>query len=143
MNTVLTSPKNKFIKASLLTLFLFLYEIVPFDGVVINFGAINYLTIVSYFLTVLLAGLFISRVKNIYLFTVVLFSVLWGLVLSFGSSSETIINILLASQYESWSGFIKLGKKFEFAEYMLPVYLFIILIFSILLLKKNKISSAS
>ena len=143
MNTVLISPKYKFVKASLLTLFLFLYEIVPFDGVVINFGAINYLIIVSYFLTVLLAGLFISRVKNIYLFTVVLFSVLWGLVLSFGSSSETIINILLASQYESWSGFIRPGKKFEFAEYMLPAYLFIILIFSILLLKKNKINSAS
>jgi hypothetical protein len=143
MNTVLISPKYKFIKASLLTFFIFLYEIVPFNGLLINYTAINYVTIASFFFTVLLVGLFISRVKNIYLFTVVLFSVLWGTVLSFGSSSETIVNILLASQYESWSGFISFGKKFEFAEYMLPAYLFIILIFSILVLKKNKISSAS
>jgi len=143
MNTVLISPKYKFFKASLLTLFIFLYEIVPFDGVVINFAVINYFTIASFFFTILLVGLFVSRIKNIYLFAVVSFSVLWGTVLSFGSSSETIVNILLASQYESWAGFIKLSKKFEYAQYLQPAYLFLVIIFSFLMLKKTKTSSAS
>ncbi|MDO8550176.1 MAG: hypothetical protein Q7S39_08520 [Ignavibacteria bacterium] len=142
MNTVLISPKYKFIKASLVTLFLFLYEIVPLDAA-INYSKINYFVVASFFFAFLLSGLFISLIKNIYLFAVVLFTVLWVTILAFGSSSETIVNILLASQYESWGGFIKLNKKFEFAQYLQPAYLFLIIIFSILILKKNKIRSAS
>ena len=147
MNTVLISPKYKFIKASSVTLFLFLYEIVPLDAAInytaINYSKINYAAVASFIFAIFLTGLFISRVKNIYLFTVVLFSVLWGTVLAFGSSSETIVNILLASQYESWAGFIKPGRKYEYAEYLLPAYLFLLHLFSILILKKNKKSSAS
>ncbi len=147
MNTVLESPKYKFIKASLLIFFLFLYEFIPVDTEInfaeINYTEINFTAAASFFFAVLLTGLFISRIKNIYLFAVVLFSVLWGTVLSFGSSSETIINILQASQYESWPGFVNLGKKFVYVQYLQPAYLCILLIFSILILKKNKTVSAS
>lgn len=143
MNTVLKLTKFKFLKASLLTLFLFIYEFIPFEKTEVNFSSFNYFTIASFFFMAVLSGLFISRVKNIYLFAIILFSVLWGIVISFGSSSETLVNILLASKYESWAGFIKFGKKFEYTEYLQPAYLFLITIFSFIVLKKSKTGSAS
>lgn len=147
MNTIIPSPKYKFIKALLVIFFLFFYEIFPIDSKInfaeINYTEINYSGFVSCFFAVLLTGLFISRIKNIYLFALVLFSVLWGTVLSFGTNSKTVINILFATHYESWSGFIAPGKKFEYAEYLLPAYLFVLLIFSIFVLKKNKTASES
>ena len=142
MSTVITSPKYKFVKAFLVIFFLFLYEIIPIEILIktstINFEKINYIPFVSFFFVSLLGGLFISRIKNIYLFTLVLFTVLWGIILSFGSSSETLINMLLASQYEAWTGFITVGRKHEYVMYFQPAYLFIIIIFSFIVLKKTK-----
>ena len=143
MNTILESAKYKFIKASLLTLFLFLFEIIPTNEYKFNFTAINYFTAASFLITAILTGLYISRVKNIYLFAVMLFSVLWGTILSFGSSSETIINILLASQYQSWQGFINPGKKFEYTQYLTPMYILLIVIFSFIIFKRNRKGSIS
>jgi hypothetical protein len=142
MNTVLKTPKYKFVKAFLVIFFLFIYEIIPIEIIVkvstFNFQKINYIPFISFFFISLLGGLFISRIKNIYLFTLVLFTVLWGSILSFGSSSETLVNMLLASQYESWTGFITAGRKQEYVKYFQPAYLFIIIIFSFIVLKKTK-----
>jgi hypothetical protein len=68
----------------------------------------------------------------------VLFTVLWGSILSFGSSSETLVNILLASQYEAWTGFITAGRKQDYVKYFQPAYIFIIIIFSFIVLKKTE-----
>lgn len=145
MNTVIFSPKHKFIKAFLIIFSLFFYEIFfvysKINFADIHFSEINYSDVTSYIFAVLLTALFISRVNNIYLFAVILFSVLWSAVLTFGSNSETIINILLASQYESWSGFIKPDKNL-YAMYIQSAYLLLIIIFSFFVLKV-KISSAS
>ena len=144
MNSIIKSEKQKFIKAAALTFFLFIYEIVPLE-IVSGFSLeiINYLTIINFVISIMLAGLLISRIKNIYLFTIVIFTILWGTALFFGSSSKMIINIFLASQYESWTGLINLGKKFEYADYLHSAYLLVLFIFSVLILKKNRISSGS
>lgn len=142
IDTVIPSEKYRLIKTSFIILLLFIYELIPLNGQ-IDFNQIDYSSISSFFLLVILTGLISTRIKNIYIFSLIIFLILWGTVLSFGSSSETLVNILLASQYESWDGFIRINKKFEFTEYLQPAYLFFLLIFCFFYLKKNKNRPAS
>jgi hypothetical protein len=138
VNTAIGSQKYKFYKASLITFLLFLYEIIPlniFNG--LSFEEINILAAAEFLLISFLAGFFLSRFNNIYLFTLLLFTLLWGTVLFFGSSSSMVVKIILASQYESWSGLINPGNKFPVTDYLPLFYLFILLIFSSFHLKKR------
>jgi len=128
------------VKSSLIIFFLFLFEIFPLD-ILSESGSlttINYLTIVEFILIVILAGLLITGIKNIYLFTFILFTFLWGTVLFFGSSSAMPVNILLASQYESWYGLINSGKHFEFSGYLRIAYILILLIASVFVVRQKK-----
>lgn len=51
--------------------------------------------------------------KNIYSTSFFCFSILWVSVLLFGSNSQTLINNLFASRYDSWQGFFSSGNSIE------------------------------
>jgi len=135
LKTIITLPKYIFIKASLLVILLFFYEIIPLENY-FDYSSYNYRSAIHLVIGGLLAGLFFSGLKNIYLFTLSLFTILWINVLIFGSSTKAVVNILLASQYSSWEGIIKLTKGLSI--FIQPAHLFLVLIISIFLFRKNK-----
>ncbi len=135
LKAVITYSKYIFIKASLIAFLLFLYEIIPLENYFDN-SSYNYKSAIYLVIGGLLTGLFFSGLKNIYLFTLSLFTILWVNVLLFGSNTKAVVNILLASQYYSWEGIIKLTKGLTI--FIQPVHLFLVLIISIFILRKNK-----
>jgi len=68
------------------------------------------------FLIFVLASFY--RVKNSLLFSIFVFAAVWLNVLLFGSSSETVVKLILAKNFDKWEGFIKLGK--EISSYVQP-----------------------
>jgi hypothetical protein len=97
--------------------FLFAYELIS-----IREFAIDYVSIVSFILMSLVAVILIKYFENVYLFTILCFSLLWTAVLAYGSSSETLINLLLAARFTEWEGFFSVKKIIS--DYYLPVYFF-------------------
>jgi uncharacterized membrane protein (UPF0136 family) len=68
------------------------------------------------FLIFVLASFY--RVKNSLLFAIFVFAAIWLNILLFGSSSETVVKLILAKNFDKWEGFIKLGK--EISSYVQP-----------------------
>jgi hypothetical protein len=122
----------RFILILLISLFLFAFEFIPLEKEIINYFNIGNLLILS-----LITAIVISYFRNIYLFSFLIFSVLWLNLLAFGSSSEKMVNILFAAQYQNWEGFFEVGK--ELPKYLSSAHLTLLLIFvlvSALLRKK-------
>ena len=117
---IIKSEKHQFIIVTLLSVLLFTFEFVPIHE------EINYMVIAGMLLSSLIAALLVINFKNIYLFSISIFSILWISILSFGSSSKKLINILFASQYEGWEGFFAVSK--ELSAYIIPAYFGIVLI---------------
>ena len=112
--------KNQFIKISLLVILLFAFEFIPIRE------KINYISLADLLLSSLIIALLITNFRNIYLFAVSVFSIFWFSILSFGSSSKELINILFAARYEAWEGFFEVNKKFT--DYVIPAYFGIVLL---------------
>lgn len=132
------SVKINFPKAFLITLTLFLFEIIPIEILEgIESVEINYLMIIEYSLAVLLVSLLVSKIKNIYIFTLLSFTILWAAVLFLGGDSMAV-KILLAGRYETWHGLINPGKLFEYPEYLKPFYLFVMIVLATLFIRKKE-----
>jgi hypothetical protein len=112
--------KNQFIKITLLVILLFAFEFIPIRE------KINYIALASLLLSSLIIALLITNFRNIYLFALSVFSIFWFSILSFGSSSKELINILFAAKYEAWEGFFEINKKFT--DYVIPAYFGIVLL---------------
>lgn len=112
---------------------IFLYEF-------ILIGKSNYddLSIVSFLLVCILAAVEVKYFNDVYVFGMIMFSILWFGVLMFGSSSCNLINIFLAARYNSWDGFFTTSKNIS--TYILSFYfLLIIAILAVtILLEKRK-----
>jgi hypothetical protein len=90
---------------------LFAFEFIPLGKESVNYFDIGNLLILS-----MIAALLINYFRNIYLFSFLLFSVLWVNLLAFGSSSKEMVNLLFASQYLEWEGFFIANK--EYSDYL-------------------------
>ncbi|HSD64529.1 MAG TPA: hypothetical protein VLB50_12045 [Ignavibacteriaceae bacterium] len=102
---------------------LFFWEFIPVDLKINPFEFIPFIT------AALIASFFLTRLQNIYWFSIIVFSSVWSIVLLFGSKSATVINMFFAKEYNSWDGFLVCGK--DIAGYVVSAY-FIILLFIVL-----------
>ena len=131
-----TKREYQFIKITLMVILLFAFEFIPIHEK-INSVALTCLLILS-----LITAFLITNFKNIYLFSISVFSIFWISILSFGSSSKELINILFAARYEIWKGFFEVNKKFT--EYVIPAYLGFVLLtlflLSFVVLKDKSVS---
>ena len=98
----------------------------------------DYFDIVSVVFILASAVLLLKYFQNVYWFSIIVFTVLWTNILTFGSSSQTMLHLLLASQYDTWEGFFDVGNSIR--QYLLPTQLGItfVLIAVSALLKKPK-----
>ncbi len=120
--------KNHFLISILVFVFLFFWEIVPVDL------KINPLTFIPFISMALIASFFVTILQNIYWFAITVFSSIWCIIILFGSSSSTLINLFFAREYDSWEGFLNTGK--EFTAYIAPAYfllLFLVILFYVIL----------
>ncbi len=119
-----SGKKNIFLIMLSLIFFLFVFEFIP-----LNFSAepgLNYFGLCALFLTGFICAILIKFFENIYWFSISVFTVLWIYFLAFGTKSALIVNILFASRYKSWEGFLISGK--EISPYLLLFYLLLIII---------------
>jgi hypothetical protein len=119
---VIFSRVNRFyyLNVFLGLILLFGYELIPFDS------AFNPMEAASLALMSLIASFFITKLQNIYWFSVIIFSSVWSILLLFGSKSETLINVFFAREYSSWDGFFEAGR--ELSSYIVPSFFLLILI---------------
>ena len=101
---------------------LFGYELIPFNSA---FHPADAAAMLLLFLT---ASLFVTKLQNIYWFAVIVFSSVWSIILLFGSTSGTLINIFFAREYSSWDGFLNISK--ELSDYVVPSFFLILLVIS-------------
>ena len=116
---IASKVKLKFIIVSLMVILLFAYEAIPFKSERLDF---TYL--VSLFLLAVIAGLIVKYYQNIYWIVIFTFSILWLNFLLFGSNSRIMVNLIFASQYSSWDGFLSIGNGIR--SYILPAHLMLI-----------------
>jgi hypothetical protein len=111
---------------------LFIFEFVPLEREMVNITGIAGLILTSILINILL-----TRFKNIYWFTTYIFVLIWSYILLFGSSYTSLINIILASQYNMWEGFynVRIGS---ISDYSYLIYVFIIIIILLLFSLFNK-----
>ena len=122
MTLLLISQLNKlhYLNAFAGCILLFAYEIIPFNS------KFNPVELIPFLAISLIASLFITRLQNIYWFSIIIFSSVWSIILLFGSESSTIINIFFAREYDSWEGFFKTGKDIN--NYVVPSFFLIMLL---------------
>ena len=119
-----SGKKNIIIIMLSLIFFLFVFEFIP-----LKFNAepvLNYSGLCALFLTAFICSILIKFFENIYWFSISVFTILWIYFLAFGTKSALIVNILFASRYKSWEGFLISDK--EITPYLLLFYLMLIII---------------
>lgn len=99
---------------------LFGFEFVPLSGDFSPFSA------VSFILAALTASFFATRLQNVYWFSFIVFSSVWGILLMFGSGSEVLINLFFAKEYSSWEGFFQSGRLYS--AYIIPSFFLLLLV---------------
>ncbi len=115
-----------FTKIFIVLILLFLYEFIPLPE-----KKYNFIQLADFILAAAVFSLLFTRIRNIYWFCITGFTFLWLNLLIFGSNSKLLINILFASQYENWEGFIIVRgflTEYTFAINMLTFITTIILI---------------
>jgi len=135
---------HKFILVLLNSFILILFEIIP----IIN-SKFNYNVLLTILLILIAVSLFIVNIKNVYLFSFSIFTLLWSYNLAFGSKSELLINLLFAKNYKKWEGFFNINKSiskyFKIDSHQISVglliYFSLFIVFLLILIfinKKNK-----
>lgn len=127
----LSFQKNNFV-LMFTVIFLFIYEFIPLQNFSVDYSAAASFIIMSF-----VVSLLINSFNNIYIFVFIIFSLLWINLLAFGSSSQVLINLLFAANYDSWEGFFSV--KNIFSKFILSVNLFLFLI-GLLILRQVEIS---
>ena len=115
----------KFAAVMLVSFLLFAFEFIPLEKESINYFDIGNLLILS-----LITSIVINCFRNIYLFSFLIFSILWVNLLNFGSSSKEMVNLLFASQYLEWEGFFVVSK--EYSDYLFTACLALTLVLVII-----------
>jgi hypothetical protein len=128
------SQINKFhyLNASAGCILLFVYELIPFGS---EFNPVEIIPLIAISLT---ACFFITRLENIYWFSVIIFSSVWSIVLLFGSGSTAIINIFFAKEYSTWEGFFETAGGIT--NYVIPSFfliMFIVVLFYVFFQKSR------
>jgi diacylglycerol kinase len=118
------SGRFSFLIAFISLIFLFFWEMIPFDLKINPAGFIPFISLT------LIASYFITKLQNIYWFVIIVFSSVWAIILLFGSGSEIVINLFFAKEYNSWEGFLKPAK--DIAAYIVPAYFLFLLIIVLL-----------
>jgi hypothetical protein len=118
------SVKFRFVGVATIILCLFAFELMPINKTNIQYPDIEILLICS-----LLYSFLINYFRNIYWFGISLFTLFWIAILAFGTNSKTLINLLFASQYNTWEGFFEVVK--QYMPYTLTVYFGLALIISL------------
>lgn len=124
LKNIAESGKYRFPLVFLVLLSLFAYEFVPLPKTQFSLP-----DVMAYVPAVFLFAMIISRFRDIYLFAASLFTVLWGFILVFGTKSETLIRMLLAAQYDEWTGFFSISKNY--ADFLMPGFFVVVILFSI------------
>jgi hypothetical protein len=127
LTVVSKTLKLKFITVFSVIVLLFVAEIIPINHSPFSFSDLEILLSCSIILSVL-----INYFRNIYWFSIVLFTILWLPLLAFGTNSKILVNLLFASQYKYWDGFLEVSKSF--AQYALPAYFSAALLLSIIVI---------
>ena len=110
--------KYGFWRIALITFLLFLFEFIPLGK-----DKFNLLNIITAGFVSISASLIINFFQNVYWFSIIFFTLFWESILAFGSSSRMFINILFASQYQSWDGFFEVSSKIS--PYLIPANIFL------------------
>lgn len=128
------STKNEFWKTWLILLLLFVFEFIPIDK-----DKIDFLNIIVLLFTGVSAALIMKYFQNIYWFAIIFFTLFWECLLTFGSSSRLMINLLFAARYKAWEGFFTVGDKLS--AYILLFHIFIatmLILSSVVIIKRNE-----
>ncbi len=98
----------------------------------------DFYNVVSLFISAAIISLIIKYFQNIYWLSIIIFSIFWINLLTFGSQSPTLIHILFAANYNSWEGFFEVSKNIF--NLLLPIQLAITaILISISAIKKKTI----
>lgn len=116
----LSFQKNYFVLVFTVIL-IFIYEFILLQNFSIDYSAAASFIIMSF-----IVSLVVISFNNIYLFVFIIFSLLWINILAFGSSSQVLINLLFAANYDLWEGFFTVEKIFS--KFIIPFNLFLFLI---------------
>jgi hypothetical protein len=120
------SFKNSFFIILMSAILIFAYEFIPLRKMIFN-----YESIAAFLLLCLILTVTIKFLNNIYLFVLLLFSIIWFSLLAFGTSSSTLVNLFFAANYNSWEGFLTVDKIVS--DFIIPINFFLLL-FSLLIL---------
>jgi len=129
------SFNNSFIIILVSSILMFAYEFIPIKKMIFN-----YESIVAFILLCLIIAITIKLFNNIYLFIVLLFSIIWFCLLAFGTSSSVLINLFFAARYNEWEGFFVIDK--DISGFIIPISYLLILISLLILSLIRKRNSA-
>jgi hypothetical protein len=129
------SFKNSFFIILVSAILIFAYEFIPLKKMIFN-----YESIAAFVLLCLILTITIKFLNNVYLFVLLLFSTIWFSLLTFGTSSVTLVNLFFAANYDSWEGFLAVDKIIS--DFIIPINFFLILVSLLILslLTKRKLS---
>ena len=120
------SFKNSFFIMLMSAILIFAYEFIPLRKMIFN-----YESIAAFLLLCLILTVTVKFLNNIYLFVLLLFSIIWFSLLAFGTSSSTLVNLFFAANYNSWEGFLTVDKIVS--DFVIPINIFLILVSLIIL----------
>ncbi len=115
------SFKYEFIILFVTCVLIFIYEFIPITKFSVDYKAIS-----SFLVLCLICSIILKYFNNVYLFVILIFSIIWINVLSFGSSSQAIIKLFFAANYDSWEGFFTVDKTIS--NFLYPANIFLIFI---------------
>ena len=127
LTAVSSVSKYRFIVVFIVILLLFGTDIIPWTNTPFPYSEAGILVFCSVIFSVL-----INYYRNIYWFSISLFTILRLPLLAFGSNSKTLVNLLFASQYKNWEGFFEVSKFY--APYSMPAYFLTAMIISLVML---------
>jgi hypothetical protein len=129
------SFKNSFFIIIVSAILIFAYEFIPLRKMIFQ-----YESIAAFILLCLILTVTIKFLNNVYIFVLLLFSTIWFGLLSFGTSSSTLVNLFFAANYNSWEGFLTVDKIVS--DFIIPINFFLILVTLIILSLATKRKSS-
>lgn len=126
------SFKINFILILMSAVLIFAFEFIPIKKIIFNYDSLAAFVLLCFIITVT-----IKFFNNIYLFVVLLFSIIWFSLIAFGTSSSVLVNLFFAARYSEWEGFFISDENIS--GFLIPViYLLILLSLLILSLIKKR-----
>jgi hypothetical protein len=124
--------KFNFFILLILVILLFAYYFIPVTNEFDLYSASGFV------ITAAVVSILITHYRNVYWFTIFLFTMLWLYFILFGTDNSDLIRILFASRYTSWEGFYNINQEITGYAYISYVSVIFITLFLLSLSKKNK-----